>query len=491
MSKRAVLYLRQSTYREESISLEMQEQSCRDYCARQGYEVVAVEADPGITGRTWKRPAVQRVVQMAEQGRVDVVVLWKWSRLSRSRLDFARAVDTIETAGGRVESSTEPIDVTTASGRFGRGVMAELAVLQSDQIGENWRAIHERRVQQGLPHNGGPRFGYAYSGEGYEIDPVTGPYVEELYRRFTVGESFRSLALWLKSSGVEPLHSFGARRAGISEDRTWTRRTLQRYLDSGFAAGIINFRGKQYPGAHEAIIDDDLWDEYLVRRAKRASIPPRSESSPYLLSALVRCWCGGAMTCSVQGRPNQKSPKYTCQHAVQRRDHTIWAMPAERLHEEVRQWIFSQASLVRALEAEGAAAVPTELPRADAADPAKIKRNLIKLQNRLERIATQYLDDEIPAATYETIKQRTQNEIKEAEEMLREAKLSQKQRPAKILPDIARHWGEMDTETTRTMLRELIHPVLVGPGTWRASEVVIRGLWEEPPQLVESAPEMS
>src|SRR5690348_11701092 len=112
---RAVLYLRQSISHDDSISLELQEASCRAYCQQQGYQVVAVESDPGISGRTWKRPAVNRVMQLIEDGGADVVVLWKWSRLSRSRRDWALAADRADVAGGRIESSTEAVDIGTAT----------------------------------------------------------------------------------------------------------------------------------------------------------------------------------------------------------------------------------------------------------------------------------------------------------------------------------------------------------------------------------------
>lgn len=81
----AVLYLRQSIARKDSISLELQEDAGRRYCEQTGYQVVAVEADSGISGLTWYRPAVQRVMGMIETGEDEVIVLWKWSRLSRAR----------------------------------------------------------------------------------------------------------------------------------------------------------------------------------------------------------------------------------------------------------------------------------------------------------------------------------------------------------------------------------------------------------------------
>ena len=155
---RAVLYLRQSTYREESISLELQETAGRDHAARQGYVVVDVLADPGISGRTWRRPAVQAAMDMLEGGRADVIVLWRWSRLSRNRKDWALAADRADVAGGRIESATEPNDVT-AAGRFARGVMTEMAAFESERIGEQWREVQASRVARGLPRAGSCRGG--------------------------------------------------------------------------------------------------------------------------------------------------------------------------------------------------------------------------------------------------------------------------------------------------------------------------------------------
>ena len=151
MSKpRAALYLRQSTYREESISLELQETACRTYAAQQGYEVVAVEQDPGISGRKWdNRPGVQKVMGLLEDKGADVIVLWKWSRLSRSRLHWAVAADKVETLGGRIESATEPVDVSTSTGRFTRGMLTEMAAFESERIGDSWKETQARRISMG------------------------------------------------------------------------------------------------------------------------------------------------------------------------------------------------------------------------------------------------------------------------------------------------------------------------------------------------------
>lgn len=83
--------------------------------------MVGVESDPGISGRTWQRRGVVAAMSALESGDVQVIVLWRWSRLSRSRRDWALAADRADVAGGRIESATEPND-TSAAGKFGRGV---------------------------------------------------------------------------------------------------------------------------------------------------------------------------------------------------------------------------------------------------------------------------------------------------------------------------------------------------------------------------------
>lgn len=274
---RAVIYLRQSTFREESISLELQETACRDYARRRGYQVVGIEQDPGVSGRTFTRPGVQAVMDMVTRGDVDVILLWKWSRWSRNRLDWYVAADKAQQGGGRIESATEPIDTSTSIGRLSRGMMIEIAAFESERAGDQWKEALDRRIKNGLPHDGKPRFGYVYGDKRYEVDPVTGSVLADLYRRYVAGESFGGLAQALNAAG------HATTRAPM-----WTQNIVKRLLDTGFGAGIIRSHGQEHPGAHEPVIDSALWAAYRQARARR-SIRPRAERSQYLLSGLVRC----------------------------------------------------------------------------------------------------------------------------------------------------------------------------------------------------------
>jgi hypothetical protein len=215
-------------------------------------------------------------------------VLWKWSRLSRSRLDWAVAVDKVESAGGRIESATEPLDTTTSAGRLARGMLSEFAAFESERIGDVWKESQQRRRLRGLPPNGGDRYGYTRDGDTYTPDPDWVPILTDLYDRYARGEGFARLVRMLNQNGHRTV-------TGIM----WTHDKLRAVLDSGFAAGKIiqgRFPNATYhQGAHPPIIDEATWDAYLGRR-RDAPRPPRVIEPRYFLTGLIACDdCGGPM----------------------------------------------------------------------------------------------------------------------------------------------------------------------------------------------------
>jgi DNA invertase Pin-like site-specific DNA recombinase len=292
-----VIYVRQSVAREESISLELQEAACREYATRHGYSVVDVIADPGVSGLKWeRRPGIQRVMAMVTDRAADVVLVWRWSRLSRQRLHQAVALDTIERAGGRVESATEPFDTSTAGGEFGRDVMLAAAHFESRQKSEQWRETHARRLALGLPSRGGDRYGYDRDGDTYRPNPTTGPVLAGMYADYISGLGFTAIAAGLNAAGHR-----------TSRGNPWTSDRVSRTLDSGFGAGL-NARGTgpratHTPGVHPPVIDADTWAAYIRVRGARAGQPPKTTTPAYLLTGLIVCGdCGRPMWANRLGR---------------------------------------------------------------------------------------------------------------------------------------------------------------------------------------------
>lgn len=455
---RAVLYLRQSTHREESISLELQEHEGRAYCERHGYDVVAVEADPGISGRTWNRPAVQRVMTMVEAREVDVVVLWKWSRLSRSRLDWAVAADRIESAGGRIESATEPLDTTTSTGRLARGMLTEFAAFESERIGDVWRESHARRVRNGMPANGKPRFGYAYSREeGFTPDPVTGPILARLYREYISGVSIYALVKELNDQGVTTVPGYG------QGDRRWSDRTLRRVLDSGFAAGLFRAGDELHQGRHEAIITSAEWAAFLEARARR-SVYRRTERSEYLLSGLVRCACGSSMTAGQFGEARQA--KYRCSDAHKKRTHAGGYVTASFVEAAVFEWLLAYQRDLSEISRRRAEEVKL---RAVISPAEQITQRLDRLASKVARLHDLYADGGMTREEHQVAIESLRDEQAKLRVALQGAEAAAARPHVQILPDLINRWDELPIPKRRELLRALIEVVVVTPGRPRAT----------------------
>lgn len=376
------------------ISPDLQRAAISDYAARAGItDIEWVEKLDESASRDrspwWK--SLDEAVAKVESGQRDVVLVWKFSRAARHRRRWAVAIDRIEVAGGTLESATEGLDTSTSTGRLGRGMLAELAAWQADVIGEQWKETQERRRQMGLPHTGGPRFGYTYDKRaGYTPDPDTGPLLASLYHRYIGGEGFTSLAAWLNRQVVPTMR--GGR---------WTTKTVLRQLDSGFAAGFLRIHrtGELLPGAHEPLIDQSVWAGYLRQRAKMRQLPPRSRRPIYPLTGLVKCGlCGQAM--SATSTRHGQGYLYRCIGYTSSKTCTGLFITRVR----VESAVLAQLA-VWAGDVEERAAVKTARTAAAAtvrADRGRMVRELTRLDEALARLVEQRITDTaMPTAVYD------------------------------------------------------------------------------------------
>lgn len=454
---RAVLYLRQSIAREESISLELQEAAGREYCRQHSYEVVAVESDPGISGRTWKRPAVQRAMALIEERKADVIVLWKWSRLSRARLDWAIALDKVESFGGRIESATEPLDTTTASGRFARGMLAEFAAFESERIGETWKETIHSRQRRGVPGTGGRRFGYIQvAKDRYEPDPETGPVLAELYGRAARGASMISLAEWLNREGV-----------ATSAGGQWTRSRVRPLLDSGFGAGYIaagvGVTRQYHDGIHEAVVPSDVWDQYLERR-KLAPHLPQQNAARYPLTGIIVCGdCGSKMSMTTGSSGGRTRQIYGCNRYQKYRTGRFVTTGRDRVEEWVREQVVT-------LSADTQRAAVTQASQRSrktnsARDAATLARRVERLDSQIARAFDGWTADLLTDDEYTSGVARYREERSEL--LARQASLKNDdhsdERLAEIVGALVSRWDELSEQGLRSMLAALVEHVTVTP----------------------------
>lgn len=456
---RIVAYIRVSRERDEMISPELQERAIRDYCDRMGYDLVLILTDLDLTGRFWKRRQVERAIAMIESGEADGLVVWKISRVARNRLDWNIALDRVESIGGRLESATEPIDATTSSGRFSRGVLAELAAFESERIGEGWHEAHAQRWRSGLPHSGRPRFGYTYErAAGYTIDPVTGPLVRGMYERYLAGETPTAIARWLAPMNLGNMR---------------THRSVQDFMDSGFAAGWISHHDPDctlpHPrdrrtrcknivrseAAHEPIITRETFDAYLTARAKRGEVPVRSRAPKHTASGIIICTACGWKYSHTLGRRSKDgrgsdSPAYRCN----RTDCPNRGNVAEsRIDAAILAWLPRVADLVNT------AAAQTKLGAAtDAVEKARLERVAIDAAKALTQLtvdkARGLITDEASFIAARDMLTREHQEADAAAKRIETAVDDARER-GRVAADLLAAWPDMLPLERNRVLREL------------------------------------
>ncbi|MDT0381369.1 recombinase family protein [Streptomyces sp. DSM 42041] len=437
----AIGYVRVSTWREEKISPELQRASVEGWARRSGRVIVDWVEDLDATGTNFRRKIIN-AIERVERGEVREIVVWKYSRFGRDRHGVALNLARIEKAGGQLQSATEEADATTATGWFHRDMLFSVAGFESKRAGEQWIDAMDHRRAQKLPASGGRRFGYIWhprtipDGQGgfttqeekYVVDPDTGPIAADLYRRHVDGEGFYRLAGWLNE------HGYYSPRTG----KPWGLNALIYYMDAGFPAGKLwvhrrdlqcgtrnkcTARRAHYThidGAQPALVDPELWQQYLDRRARNAKLPPRSRKPTYPLTGLVRCGhCGRS---AIPSNGNYTTGyAYRCSGRAHHGNDCKGAYVRRSIVEKrVHEWLGEVADEIDAQSAG------TEIqPPAPAVDPgierARLAKEADKLQHALDSASEAYALGDIPRDSYLRTRDRLQQRMTGLEKQIEEA----------------------------------------------------------------------
>lgn len=458
---RAIRYIRASKYKEDGTSPEIQLAAIDKHCADQGHTVVETLTDLDLSGRFWKTRQIEHAVSLIERREADVIVVWKWSRVSRNRKDWTLAVDRVEGVGGRLESATEPNDTSTSSGRFARGIMAELAAFESERIGEAWKETHSRRISHGLTPHGAAQFGYIKHKDGYEVHPETGPVLRQLYMDFLAGKGMRALA------ELSAAHGGPSTSAGVRQ-----------MLDRGFGAGLVRFRRELVQGSQEPVINEVEFKRYQAERRQRAK-RPRAESSQYPYSGLVFCECGKRMSGNApkDRRTGEPKPRYIC-HAVNSAEGHINTVSQE----VVEAAVLDELGKV-ALEVNERAAEHQKAPRKTVDARPKIRRDLAKALGRIDSLVEQRFDPEakIPQDSYDRLMSKYIADRDSLQERLDALDAQAAARgTVTVSADLLAAWPSIPADRKRGIVRALIARIEVPKGRtrWNPQKLGVFTTWE-------------
>jgi DNA invertase Pin-like site-specific DNA recombinase len=377
---RCAVYTRKSTedgLEQEFNSLDAQYEACAAYALSQRHEgwVLVKERydDGGFSGGNMERPGLKRLLADVEAGRIDIILLYKIDRLTRSLTDFSRIVDVLDRAKASFVSITQSFNTTTSMGRLTLNMLLSFAQFEREVTGERIRDKIAASKRKGLWMGGPVPLGYEVKDRKLLVKPNEAEQVRHIMRRYLALCSVPALAEELEREGYRTKvqrRTSGPHKGGC----VYRRGTLYHLLSNRIYRGMTVHKGQAHAGEHEPIVDEDLFDQVQQKLAENASGSSRRRKhrQPSLLTGKLFDGEGRAMTPSHATRPNKRYRYY-----VTRPDDVdvspAWRVPAHDLEQLVCGSVASRLTergSILDLQEEGefeAAVLQQVLARADLA----------------------------------------------------------------------------------------------------------------------------
>ena len=245
-------------------SLHAQREACAAFVLSQKHEgwtvLPTLYDDGGFSGGTLDRPALQRLLSDIAEGKVDVVVVYKIDRLTRSLFDFAKIVEAFEAKGVSFVSITQQFNTSTSMGRLTLNVLLSFAQFERELAGERIRDKIAASKKKGMWMGGLPPLGYDVKDRKLVVNEEEERAVLHIFSRYIELKSVRALKTELEKAGIRSKQRIlydGTPYGG----QKLSRGALYLMLQNRIYRGEITHKGTAYPGGHPAIVDQALWDQ--------------------------------------------------------------------------------------------------------------------------------------------------------------------------------------------------------------------------------------
>jgi site-specific DNA recombinase len=363
---RCAIYTRKSSeegLEQEFNSLQAQREACEAFINSQRHEgwVCLPKAydDGGFSGATIDRPALQQLLADLTAGRVDIVVVYKIDRLTRSLADFAKIVEILDARGASFVSVTQQFNTTTSMGRLTLNVLLSFAQFEREVIGERIRDKIAASKRKGMWMGGVPPLGYRARNCKLIIVEGEAEIVRFIFRRYAELGSVRLLKDELEARSIQSkLRTSASGRT--SGGKPFARGALYLILRNRIYHGEIVHNEESYLGEHEPIIDQPLWDAVQAQLASNAA--QRNDGGktrqPSLLAGMLFDGDGNRMTPSHAVKKGTRYRYYVSRSLITK-DRTEGSagmrVPAAEIEQlvtsRVRQWLLDRGSIYKATSA--------------------------------------------------------------------------------------------------------------------------------------------
>ena len=291
---RCAIYTRKSSdegLEQEFNSLDAQREACEAYIDSQRHAgwiaLPDMYDDGGLSGGTMERPALQRLLADIKAGKVQIIVVYKVDRLTRSLADFAKIVEVLDAHGASFVSVTQQFNTTTSMGRLTLNMLLSFAQFEREIAGERIRDKIAASKAKGMWMGGNVPLGYDVKDRKLIVNEAEAATVRMIFRRYAELGSVALLKAELDRRGSSA--SAAKAPAAAVGGKCFSRGALYLMLQNRLYRGEITHKGNVYPGQHEAIIDPELWQivqDKLATNRRERSLAVGAEA-PSLLAGLI------------------------------------------------------------------------------------------------------------------------------------------------------------------------------------------------------------
>lgn len=452
MKLRAAIYVRVSTMEqaEEGYSISAQTEKLKSYANAKDYQVVKVFTDPGYSGAKLERPGLQNMIKSIESKEIDVVLVYKLDRLSRSQKNTLFLIEDVFLKNQvQFTSMQESFDTSTSFGRAMIGILSVFAQLERDAITERMQMGAKERAKAGM-WRGGPQsrlpFGYRYIDGVLLVDDYEAMIVKYMYTEF------------IKGTPLTKIQSKVAAKFPVKETLIYPS-IMKNILQNNIYIGKIKYAGETYEGLHEHILDTETYDKAQQLWEHRNTNKKKYFESKYLLSGILYCGhCGGKMASTGAGllKSGERVTDYICYSKKGTPSHMVVDRNCPSKRHRVNRLDPKIVELLKTITFE-----EMQKDNSFTDNTTTIKSEIESLDTKISKLLDLYQDGLVPI---DVLNDRI-SKLNDDKELLQETLISQKKQihPEEIAKNIQTakdfDWANSDSAAKRAMVRALINKV--------------------------------
>jgi len=352
-AKYCAVYTRKSTeegLEQEFNTLDAQREGCLAFITSQKAEGwVALPDnydDGGYSGGNLNRPALQQLITDIKAGKVNIVVVYKIDRLTRSLMDFSKLVEILDQYGVTFVSITQSFNTTTSMGRLTLNVLLSFAQFEREVISERVRDKIAASKKKGMWMGGNNPVGYQRVNKQLVPKEDEIPFVKYLFERYLKLGSVMKLLMEMKSKNIKS-RAWTSSTGNTYGNNSYSHGAIYGMLSNPVYIGKIKHKDKVYDGLHPAIIDQKLWDAVQDKLKNNAVDNRIQKPQQQLLTGIIYDMNGVRYSPSHTNKGGKRYRYYISQNIVQLRgqpNDLMGRLPAEEIEDVVRTALRQQLS---------------------------------------------------------------------------------------------------------------------------------------------------